>query len=141
MLKLPHNLTFEQGEKETGLKSYVESPRSLPAGSERQATSRRTGFQPGTATILSVSGGGATVLSGAALGAELDERPSRRNQVLLEAAVKGRQFIEIGEGDDPLVALARFDVQRQVGEAPDPDRRGVAEKHPGGSPFVVVAAR
>jgi len=141
MLKLPHNLTFEQGEKETGLKSYVESPRSLPAGSERQATSRRTGFQPGTATILSVSGGGATVLSGAALGAELDERPSRRNQVLLEAAVKGRQFIEIGERDDPLVALARFDVQGQAGQPLDRDRDGVADKHPGGSPFVVVAAR
>ncbi len=141
MLKLPHNLTFEQGEKETGLKSYVESPRSLPAGSERQATSRRTGFQPGTATILSVSGGGATVLSGAALGAELDERPSRRKQVLLESAVEGRQFIDVGEREHPLVALARFDVQGQAGQPLDRDRDGVADKHPGGSPFVVVAAR
>jgi len=101
------------------------------------AKSCRPWFQPRTATILSVPGGRTTVLSGTALWAELNQRPSRGNQVLLESAVEGRQLIKVREWEYSLVALARFDVQRPFRETPHPDRRGIANEHPCRSRLIV----
>jgi len=101
----------------------------------------RPGFEPRTPTIRSGTSDRPTILSGAALGAELNERPACRNQVLFEAAVEGRQFVEIGEREDPLIARVRFDVQGQPDTPLDADRRGVAHKQPGRRTHFVVRAR
>ena len=48
--------------------------------------------------------------------------------MLLEAAVKCGQLVEIGKREDPLVALVRFDVEGQADSTLDADRDGQVSK-------------
>lgn len=101
----------------------------------------RPGLQPRTPTILSGASDRPAILSGAPFRSELHERPSGRNQVLLEAAVEFRQLVEVGEGEDPLVPRVGFDVEGQADSSLDADRRRVADEHPRRRTRVIVRTR